>query len=209
MLQADEQDAELTALRNGDQQAFARLVKQYHSQMVVVARAIAGDTWAEEVTQEAWVSIHRALPKFEGRSTLKTWLFTIVKNQAKTRRSKESRLVSLDAAPLGDSSDSFAKDINDKFRGDGHWKEAPPHWHTESPAALLEEEQLQRCIHHTVEQLSPEQRAVFTMRDIQQMSLEQICNILEISNSNVRVLLHRARLKLMQVIDHYQETGTC
>lgn len=209
MLQSSEDEIDITALQSGDKQAFSWLVKKYHKQMIVVARAIAGDAWAEEVTQEAWISIHRALPKFEGRSTLKAWLFTIVKNQAKTRRSKESRLVSLDTAGENSSGDSLASDMNDRFRQDGHWKEAPPHWDNESPGALLEEEQLRKCIAHTLTQLSAEQRAVFTLRDLQQLPLDDICNILEISSSNVRVLLHRARLRLMQVIDHYQETGTC
>lgn len=209
MLQTVESEKDIDALRQGDSKAFAQLVTRYHKQMVVVARAIAGDTWAEEVTQEAWISIHRALPKFEGRSSIKTWLFTIVKNQAKTRRSKEARLVPLDASPLGEANDSFANNLNDRFRQDGHWKEAPAHWDSESPAALLEESQLRKCIVHTLSLLSADQRAVFTLRDLQQLTLEEICNILELSSSNVRVLLHRARLRLMQVIDHYQETGTC
>lgn len=209
MLHATDNEEDLDALRQGNRAAFTRLVKRYHTQLVVVARAIAGDTWAEEVTQEAWISIYRALPKFEGRSSLKSWLFTIVKNQAKTRRSKEQRLVSLDTIEMEGSSESFAATLNERFKQDGHWKESPTQWHIDSPAALLEEAQLKKCITHTLKQLSPEQRAVFTLRDMQQLPLDEICNILEISNSNVRVLLHRARLKLMQVIDHYQETGTC
>jgi len=209
MLHDADNEEDLDALRQGNRAAFTRLVKRYHNQFVVIARAIAGDTWAEEVTQEAWISIYRALPKFEGRSSLKTWLFTIVKNQAKTRRSKEQRLVSLDTTEIDGSSESFAATLNERFKQDGHWKEAPTQWHTESPAALLEEAQLKKCIKHTLKQLSPEQSAAFTLRDLQQLPLDEICNILEISSSNVRVLLHRARLKLMQVIDHYQETGTC
>ena len=81
----DEQDLE--ALRRGDQLAFTRLVKRYHRQLLVVARAMVGDVWAEEVLQETWVSVHRALPRFEGRSSLQTWLYTIVRNEARTRLS--------------------------------------------------------------------------------------------------------------------------
>ncbi len=82
-------------------------------------------------------------------------------------------------------------------------------WHVDSPLALLENTQLQHCIDSTLERLSADQRAVFTLRDLQQMDLQDICNILQLSNSNVRVLLHRARLTLMQVINRYQETGSC
>lgn len=209
MLHDDNITESLEALRAGDRTAFAALVKKYHQRMVVIARAIAGDVWAEEVTQEAWISIYRALPGFEGRSTLQTWMFTILKNEARTRLSRESRHVSLDMTTVDTSHEDFASSLNERFREDGHWKESPAGWHIESPSALMEEEQLRRCIHHTLSLLSADQRAVFTLRDIQQLDLEEICNILEISASNVRVLLHRARLTLMRVIDHYQETGSC
>ena len=96
-----------------------------------------------------------------------------------------------------------------RFRADGHWETPAPDWHMESPEQLLEEQQLQKCIEFTLEQLSPNQKAVFTLRDLEQQSLDEICNILQLNDSNVRVLLHRARLKLMQVIDRYQVTGEC
>ncbi len=208
MLQNDEIAEDLTALRAGDHGAFSALVRRYHRRMLVIARAIAGDVWAEEITQEAWVSIFRALPAFEGRSSLQTWIFTIVKNEARTRLSKESRFVQLDANPASPLPDSLGL-LQERFREDGHWQEAPAAWHIDSPSSLLEEEQLRRCIHHTLTVLSADQRAVFTLRDLQQMEMEDICNILDLSHSNVRVLLHRARLTLMQVIDRYQETGTC
>lgn len=207
MLHKEQDEQDLEALRNGESLAFTALVKRYHRQLLVVARAIVGDVWAEEVLQEAWVSVHRALPRFEGRSSLQTWLYTIVRNEARTRLSKESRYVSLDAM-AGSHDDSLdALDIH--FKKNGHWQSSPANWHTDSPLQLMEQDQLRRCIDHTLTTLSADQCAVFTMRDIQQMDLQDICNILELSNSNVRVLLHRARLSLMQVIDRYQETGTC
>tara|TARA_R100001377_G_scaffold74604_2_gene50898 strand:+ start:474 stop:1097 length:624 start_codon:yes stop_codon:yes gene_type:complete len=207
MLHKEQDEQDLEALRRGEAPAFTALVKRYHRQLLVVARAIVGDVWAEEVLQEAWVSIHRALPRFEGRSSLQTWLYTIVRNEARTRLGKESRYVSLDAM-VGSHDDSLdALDIH--FKKNGHWQSSPANWHSDTPLQLLEQEQLRKCIDHTLTTLSADQCAVFTMRDIQQMELQDICNILELSNSNVRVLLHRARLSLMQVIDRYQETGTC
>jgi len=198
-------DIDLAAIRKQDHTAFAGLVEKYHRQMIIVARAIIGESLAEEVVQEAWVSIYHALPSFEGRSSIKTWIYTIVSNQAKTRLRKESRLVSINE--IEEELPSSLKKEN--FHASGHWVNPPPLWDTESPDKLLENEQLQRCIEKTLELLPAMQKSVFLLRDIEQQSLEEICNMLHIANSNVRVLLHRARVKLMQVIDRYQETGQC
>lgn len=207
MLHKEKVEEDLDALRTGDKVAFTRLVQRYHRALLVIARAIAGNVWAEEVVQEAWISIHRALPRFEGRSSLQTWLYTIVRNEARTRLSKESRYVSLEST-IGSHEDTI-ESLNMQFKKNGHWQSSPANWHTDSPLQLLEQSQLRQCIDKTLTTLSADQCAVFTMRDLQQMELQDICNILELSNSNVRVLLHRARLSLMQVIDRYQETGTC
>ncbi len=208
MLHNDQEELDLDALRRGDRATFTRLVALHHRRLVIVARAIVGEAWAEEVVQETWISVHRALPKFEGRSSLLTWLYTIVRNEARTRLGKEARYVSLDTFPESSNEDTL-RTLNMEFRGDGHWQGAPADWHVDSPLELLENTALQHCIDRTLERLSADQRAVFTLRDLQQMELQDICNILELSNSNVRVLLHRARLTLMQVINRYQETGSC
>jgi RNA polymerase sigma-70 factor (ECF subfamily) len=193
----------LSQLRQQDHACFASLVACYHNILLTVARSIIGPALADEVVQESWVSAYQSLPKFEGRSSVKTWLITIVSNHAKSRLRKESRTISLDAL------EELDPGFSDRFRPDGHWSQAPSQWHTESPESLLEEKQLQRCIDQTLAQLPPMQRAVFTLRDLEQLSLAEICNNLGLSDSNVRVLLHRARLKLMQMIDRYQETGQC
>ena len=196
---------DLENLKKQDHQAFQRLVEKYNRQIVVVARAIIGDSLAEEVAQEAWISIYRALPSFEGRSSIKTWIFTIVSNEAKTRLRKESRLVR-----INEMEEVIPAYLNgERFNNNGSWSSPPPLWDIESPEKLLENEQLQRCIEKTIELLPDVQKSVFLLRDIEQQSLEEICNILDISNSNVRVLLHRARVRLMQIIDQYQETGQC
>ena len=177
----------------------------HNRQIVVVARAIIGDSLAEEVAQEAWVSIYRALPSFEGRSSIKTWIFTIVSNEAKTRLRKESRLVR-----MNEMEEVIPAYLNGKrFNNNGSWSSPPPLWDIESPEKLLENEQLRQCIEKTIELLPDVQKSVFLLRDIEQQSLEEICNILDISNSNARVLLHRARVRIMQIIDQYQETGQC
>jgi len=197
---------DLDRLRAGDRQAFSAVVSRYHRQFISVARAIVGDSIAEEVVQEAWVSIYQALPNFQGRSSLKTWLYTIVANQAKSRRRRESRSISV--ADLGETPDSGYLS-GQPFDAEGHWSKPPLLWDMASPEAMLEQAQLQQCIEHTLTLLPQVQRAAFTLRDIEQQDYADICNMLGVSHSNIRVLLHRARITLMQVIDHYQETGEC
>ncbi len=193
----------LTKLKTLDHEIFTCLVSQYQATLLTVARSIIGESLADEVVQESWVSAYKALPKFEGRSQVKTWLITIVSNLAKTRLKKESRSVSLDE--LEDTSAMGSG----QFKANGHWKAGPKQWHIDTPEGLLEEEQLRKCINATLKLLPPTQKAVFTLKDLEQESLDDICNILDLNNSNVRVLLHRARVKLMQVIQRYQETGQC
>ena len=198
-------EPDLQLLRQQDHTAFSALVGRYHRPLVAVARSIIGDSLAEEVVQEAWVSVYRALPAFEGRSSLKTWIYTIVGNEARSRLRREKRIVAL--ADISEPESDYLD--GSRFAADGHWQTPAPDWHLESPEQLLEEAQLQQCIEVTLDMLSPNQKAVFTLRDIEQQSLDDICNILALNDSNVRVLLHRARVKLMQVIDRYQVTGEC
>ena len=198
-------EPDLALLRAQDHGAFTQLVQQYHAQLLVVARAIVRNAQAEEAVQEAWVSIFRALPKFEGRSTLKTWMYTIVSNAAKGKLRKESREITVE--DVGSVVGDYLSE--DRFKSDGHWAGGPTSWHMESPDRILEEQQLKQCIEKNLAILPESQRAVFLLRDVEQEPLEVICNMLELSNSNVRVLLHRARVSLLSVIDHYQETGKC
>jgi len=194
----------LQSLQAGSHRAFAELVKKYHSQLQVVARAIIGPSLAEEVVQEAWVSAYKAIHKFEGRSSLKTWLYTIVSNGAKSRLRKESRQVRFK------DEETQERYLNgERFADDGHWSDPPSSWDINTPEQLLQAGQLQACIDKTLLLLPPQQKAAFTLRDLEQQSLNDVCNILDTSNSNTRVLLHRARLKLMQVVDRYRETGEC
>lgn len=196
----------ISQLIAGDTRAFSTLISQYQTLMLSIARAIIGDAFAEDVVQEAWVAVYKHIANFERRSSLKTWILTIVSNEAKARLRKESRQVSLEQLD-GETPGSYLDASH--FRADGHWQHPVPHWSNESPESLLEEKQLQKCIAKTLSLLPPAQKAAFILRDIEQTPFDDICNILQVSASNVRVLLHRARLTLMQVIDRYQETGSC
>ena len=182
----------------GDEHAFQKVVSDYHNIMLSVARAIVGDAFADEVVQDAWVSAIKALPNFEGRSSLKTWLLHIVSNGAKTRIRRENRMSSLD--------DGWESEPADKFDHTGHRYDDVLPWENATPEAVLANEQLQSIIEQTFQQLPPLQRAALTMYDMEGIEMNEICNILSISSSNVRVLLHRARTTLHHKIEQYQQS---
>ncbi len=183
-------------LNNGDPTAFEYVVSEYNNVMISVARAIVGEAFAEEVVQDAWISAIKALPKFEGRSSLKTWLLNIVSNGAKTRVKRENRQQSLDKG--WESVDS------DKFDHTGHRYDDVLPWEEATPEALMANDQLQQIIDSSFQSLPPLQRATLTMYDLEGMKMEEICNILDITSSNARVLLHRARTTLHHAIEKYQ-----
>ncbi|BFM21393.1 RNA polymerase sigma factor [Gilvimarinus japonicus] len=194
----------VTAAQQGSEAALVELINRYQTLLLAVARALVGHAHAEDTVQEAWISIHRSLTTFEGRSSFKTWAARIVSNEAKTRLRRESRLVALDDSELERPT------LDDNcFKANGHWASKPSRWHSETPDSLLEEQQLKRCIDKTLTLLPDRQKAAFLLRDLEQRPLDEIADLLAISNANVRVLLHRARLTLLQVVDHYQETGQC
>ena len=195
----------LVRLRAGEQAAFEELVRHYHGAMKRAAAALIGEAQAEEAVQEAWLAAIRHLPKFEGRSTLKTWLFSILLNEARGRLRKAKREVRME-----DVSGGGERLLDpDRFAGDGHWAQEPLHWHDQSPEALLSHEDFLRCLETVLDSLPEIQRSVLTLREYQGLEMEQICNILSISASNIRVLLHRARIRVYAMVDRYEETGTC
>lgn len=205
-MQYSDESKLIEALTQGNDAAFSQLIRQHQSTMLSLARSIAGDTFAEDIVQEAWVSVYSNIASFERRSSLKTWLFRIVSNLATSRLRKESRKYSLEQLD-GEIPGSYLDSSN--FREDGHWRIPVPAWRMESPDELLEEQQLKHCIHKTLNHLPNTQKTVFLLREIEQVTFEEICDLLNISAANVRVLLHRARLQLMQMICRYQETGSC
>lgn len=188
----------------GEAQAYTQLVATYQSAMHSVAYAIVGSRNCDDVVQDAWLSVVRNLASFQGRSSLKTWLLTITANQAKTRYKQYRREVALEDlhGPHGTVSD-------DRFTSNGHWSAAPVTWHHDTPEALLAESELRECLNHTLLGLSPLQSSVLLLRERQGVEMEEIATLLDISLTNVRVLLHRARLKVFATLEHFEETGTC
>ena len=194
-------DILIPKLLEKDEAAYRQVVKAYHGMMVYVARSIVGDAIADEVAQESWVSVMRALPQFERRSSLKTWILRIVSNTAKSRLRHESRHVNVEdieglSGPMVST---------DKFSEKGHWTAPPNVWQGDSPESLLEGTQLQSVIDKALNDLPPIQRSVVSLRDIQGLDMDSICKILEVSESNGRVLLHRARSQIREAIDAFQK----
>lgn len=188
-----------------DKAACATWVREHHGRLVVVARAIVGEAQAEEVVQEAWIAAFRALPQFEGRASLKTWLTRIVINAARGRLRVQKRLpmVSLDE----DHGDNLP--LSERFDGTGHWAPALADWVADSPEEMLSREQLADCLQHYLGELPPAQQSALLLRDQSGLEFAEIAESLATTEANVRVLLHRARLKLLAVINRYEEEGEC
>jgi len=199
------QDARLLqGLRAGDEAAFLELMREYGAGMLRVAMMyVSSRAVAEEVVQEAWLGVLKGIGRFEGRSSLKTWLFRIVANTAKTRGVRESRSVPFSA--LGDDGGDEPAVDPDRFLGSGerfpgHWALPPSAWAPES--RLLSQEAL-AVIGREIDRLPPAQRAVITMRDVQGFTSEEVCNALDLTETNQRVLLHRARSKVRGALEEY------
>jgi RNA polymerase sigma-70 factor (ECF subfamily) len=202
-------DAELLArLRSGDERAFRTLVERYSATVLHVARLHVRDKQAaEEVVQETWLAVVRGLERFEERSTLKTWLFRILTNRAKTRGEREARCVPFSALVTADISEPDPAVDADRFQGPddrypGGWAAPPASWETVPEVRLLSQETLQR-IAAAVELLPPAQRAVIRLRDIEGWDADEVCDLLGVSQGNQRVLLHRARSKVRTALERY------
>jgi RNA polymerase sigma-70 factor, ECF subfamily len=199
-------EAELLArLRAGDERAFEALVERHYPTMLAVARHyVSSRAVAEEVVQEAWLGVLNGLDRFEGRASLKTWILRILVNTAKTRGARDARTVPFASlAPEGDEPAVGPE----RFRGaddpfPGHWRAYPGSWQRLPDEVLAARETLGVVI-GTIEQLSPPQRLVITMRDIQGCSSEEVCEALDVSEGNQRVLLHRARSKVRSALEKH------
>ena len=197
----------LDLLRQRDEMAFTQLVEQYHASLVRLARLFVHDERvAEELSQETWIAVLNGVDQFEGRSSLKTWIFTILTNKAKTRSRGENRtfVFSDFEEEIFESSTVPPERFRDASAGASvnHWAVKPSSWAGIPEEKVLSEETL-RLIRRTIEGLPDNQRAVITLRDIEECSSQEICNILGISESNLRVLLHRARARVREALEDY------
>jgi RNA polymerase sigma-70 factor, ECF subfamily len=193
----------LERLRAGDERAFEALVDRHYGTMLAVARGyVKSRAVAEEVVQEAWLGVLKGLDRFEGRSSLRTWIIRIVANIAQTRGAREARSVPFSAlAPEGEEAAVEA----DRFRGSedafpGHWRQYPSDWQALPEQSLLGRETLE-LVMDVVKQLPTAQQQVITLRDISGYSSDEVCEALDVSPGNQRVLLHRARSRVRSALE--------
>jgi RNA polymerase sigma-70 factor (ECF subfamily) len=206
---ANSDDTLLERLRAGDEAAFTELVERYSGALMRLVRMYVPSTAvAEEVVQETWLGVLSGLDGFEGRSSLRTWLFRIALNRARTRGSRERRTVpfaSLADREAGEEHPSVAPERflgPDHDRWPHHWATPPRRWE-ESPDRRLESEETMARVRAAIERLPPAQRTVITLRDIEGWESSEVCNALEISETNQRVLLHRARSHVRADLETY------
>jgi RNA polymerase sigma-70 factor, ECF subfamily len=195
------------ALKRGDERAFAALIDAHNSSLLRVAMGyVSSRAVAEEVVQETWLGVIRGLDRFEGRSSLKTWIFRILTNTAATRGARESRIVPFSS--LGDDNgealdpDRFFPSDHERYPH--HWALGPTPWRTPEEGLLSAE--TREVIMSSIEELPPSQRAVVTLRDVEGWPADEVCDALEISEGNQRVLLHRARSKVRAALERYEDT---
>lgn len=182
------------ALRAGDERVFEQLIRMYQGSLLRVAQMyVSSRSVAEEVVQETWLAVLNGIDRFEGRSSLKTWIFRILANRAKTRAQREGRTIPFSS--LRDSEPAVEPDRFDR----GHWAALPDAW----PEERLLGDETMRVIDDAIERLPPTQRAVISLRDVRGWSAEEVRNALELSETNQRVLLHRARSKVRGALEEY------
>jgi RNA polymerase sigma-70 factor, ECF subfamily len=194
-------------LRAGDEEAFMDLVVNWSPSMLRVARMyVPSQAVAEDVVQETWLGVLNGIDRFEGRSSLRTWVFSILVNRARTRGERERRTVPFAALAREQGEDGLDAVDADRFVGSGNeigsWASPPVRWWEEPERALDSNEAVAR-IQAEIEKLPEMQRLVITMRDVDGLSSEEVRSALEISETNQRVLLHRARAKVRAALEDY------
>jgi RNA polymerase sigma-70 factor (ECF subfamily) len=195
-------------LRSGDEAAFVSLVETCYSTMLPLAMIyVATRAVAEEVVQETWVAVLEGLHRFEGRSSLKTWIFRILTNRAKTRAQREGRSIPFSSIADMNIDDAESAVDPDRFRPEGTqwaggWKSFPATWE-ELPEERVLSQEIYACVTDAIAALPASQREIIILRDMEGWSAEETCQALHISEGNQRVLLHRARAKVRGALERY------
>ena len=188
-------DQLLAALREGDEVAFTELVRRYQSSMVRIARLfVKSEPSAEDVVQDTWIAVIKGAERFEGRSSVKTWLFRILSNRARDVGTREQRSVPVDLNEEGPTVDAR------RFSKGGMWSE-PPIPFTDLVDGRLSDARALRSIRHALAELPEPQQAVVTLRDVEGLSTMEVAELLGLSEGNVRVVLHRGRAKIRAAVE--------
>ncbi len=193
--QAHPQPSAVELLAAGDRPAFEQVYNQLNSSLIRVATGVVRSrATAEEVAQDTWIAVLKSISGFEGRSSLASWIFSILINKARSRAKREGRIVSFDGAGEDDN-------LAAAFDGRGRWKNMPELWETLTPERILAGRSVMEHVNAAIEALPPGQRSVIILRAQQGLDAEEVCNILGINEGNMRVLLHRARLGVRAALD--------
>lgn len=194
-------DAELlTKLVDGDERAFTELVKRYHTTFVRVARYyVNSEASAEDVAQDTWIAVVRGAARFEGRSSVKTWLLRILVNRARTTGSREHRTIPVDPT----NADTVAPS---RFDAAGVWRE-PPVPFTDAIDSAIVNEPTVRLVRDAIRRLPEPHQAVVTLRDVEGLSTSEVAQLLELSEANVRVILHRGRTRVRNEVENCLTRG--
>ncbi len=199
-------DSELVRrIQAGDRAAFAGLVRRHGGALLRFARLFVRErSAAEEVVQDTWIAVLEGLDGFEGRASFKTWLYRILANRARTRAAREGRSVPFSS--LVEEGDEHAVDP-ERFDAAGMWRDPPAGWTDETPERLALEAETRGVMEAAVAALPPAQRAVLVLRDEDGLETEEICNLLGLTVTNQRVLLHRARTRVRQALEAHMRGG--
>jgi RNA polymerase sigma-70 factor (ECF subfamily) len=193
MLRTVEPDFEqLGRLRDGDEKAFVMLVARYHQPMLRLARAmVSSEAVAEEIVQDTWMGVVRGIDRFEGRSSFKTWLYSILVNRARSAGAKENLTTPIESLHSVDPS---------RFDPQGQWADPLDRWPDDSESRL-DAATLAPLLSSALDDLAPRQRQVVILRDVEGLSNDEVCGALDISSGNQRILLHRGRARLRAILD--------
>lgn len=199
----------IAGLQRKEEAAFQFLINHYHASLVRVAMLYLPDAAAaEEIAQETWLKVLEGIDRFEKRSTLKTWIFAILSNLAKSRGKREGRCIPFSELNLQEEGDGepsvpanfFSPASDPEFPG--HWLVPPAGWDGTPEDHLLSQE-LKNYMFNALSNLTENQRAIITLHDLEGISSEEICNIFNISETYQRVLLHRGRARIRQAVENY------
>ena len=191
-------------LRSGDETAFAALVDSLNGRLLGFARTFTSSPpLAEDIVQETWFAVIRGLRAFEGRSSLRTWIFSILARRARTMAAREARRAASDGGANGRTPVEW-----EPGRGRvGLWEDSPVPWALADPAAIYQSGEALEVVQEALEGLPETQLQVVLLRDVEDLTANEVCNILDISETNQRVLLHRGRSRVRRAIDHYVRNG--
>jgi RNA polymerase sigma-70 factor (ECF subfamily) len=200
--------AMLSALRSGDEAAFAALVDDLHGRLLAFAGTFTSSpAVAEDIVQETWLGVIRGLRGFEGRSSLRTWIFNILVRRARTLAAREARRAGVEVRSVERTPESSSEEWEPGQGRRGLWRENPVSWGLEDPAAIFQTREALEQVRDALATLPERQRQVEFLRDEEDLGSPDVWNVLQISETNQRVLLHRGRARIRSMLDRYLREG--